>query len=94
MPSSCQPLVPKLKSRCRFLSEEGRCFSFDSRESEHGRGEGIACIVRKSLKDALAAGDLIRAVIRNTVVNQDGKTAGITMPSSEALKVCQQHMKV
>ena len=34
--------------------------------------------------DALAAGDPIRAVIRNTGVNQDGKTPGITMPSSEA----------
>ena len=38
----------------------------------------------KPLKDALAAGNPIRAVIRSTVVNQDGKTLGITMPSGEA----------
>ena len=44
----------------------------------------MASIVIKPLKDALAAGDPIRAVIRNTVVNQDGRTAGLTMPSSEA----------
>lgn len=41
-------------------------------------------MIIKPLKDALAAGDPIRAVIRNTTVNQDGKTPGITMPSSEA----------
>ena len=29
-------------------------------------------------------GDPIRAVIRNTGVNQDGKTAGITMPNGRA----------
>ena len=29
-------------------------------------------------------GDPIRAVIRNTGVNQDGKTAGITMPNGHA----------
>lgn len=29
-------------------------------------------------------GDLIRSVIRNSGVNQDGKTAGITMPNGEA----------
>ena len=44
----------------------------------------MASIVIKPLRDALAAGDPIRAVIRNTVINQDGRTAGMTMPSSEA----------
>ena len=66
------------------MSEEGRCFSFDSRGSGYGRGEGIASIFIKPLKDALADGDPIRAVIRNTFVNQDGKTPGLTMPSCEA----------
>ena len=68
----------------RFLSHEGRCYSFDSRGSGYGRGEGVASVVIKPPIDALAAGDPIRAVIRNTGVNQDGKTPGITMPSSEA----------
>ena len=68
----------------RFLSEEGRCFSFDSRGSGYGRGEGVASIFIKPLKDALANGDPVRAVIRNTLVNQDGKTPGLTMPSCDA----------
>ena len=41
-------------------------------------------MVLKPLKDAIANGDPIRAIIRNTVVNQDGKTPGITMPSCKA----------
>ena len=35
----------------------------------------------KRLDDALAAGDNIRAVIRGSGINQDGKTSGIAMPN-------------
>lgn len=38
----------------------------------------------KPLSQALQDGDSIRAVIRNTGVNQDGRTPGITMPSGES----------
>lgn len=76
--------MPVLNFESRFLSDAGRCYSFDNRGSGYGRGEGVTSILIKPLKDALAAGDPIRAVIRNTVVNQDGRTAGMTMPSSEA----------
>jgi acyl transferase domain-containing protein len=38
----------------------------------------------KRLDEALQAGDTIRAVIRNSGTNQDGKTAGITLPSGKA----------
>ncbi|MCJ1403373.1 hypothetical protein MMC11_006596 [Xylographa trunciseda] len=41
-------------------------------------------MVLKSLDDALRDGDTIRAVIRGTGTNQDGKTPGIVQPSSEA----------
>ncbi|KAL8880106.1 MAG: hypothetical protein Q9198_002417 [Flavoplaca austrocitrina] len=54
------------------------------RGSGYGRGEGAASILIKPLKDAIAQGDPVRAVIRNTVLNQDGKTPGLTMPSREA----------
>lgn len=70
--------------RGRFFSEDGRCYAFDGRGSGYGRGEGVASVIIKPLVDALASGDPVRAVIRNTVVNQDGRTAGITMPSSAA----------
>lgn len=38
----------------------------------------------KPLQDAIEAGDNIRAVIRNTGLNQDGRTVGISTPSAEA----------
>ena len=38
----------------------------------------------KPLVAALKDGDTIRAVIRNTGVNQDGKTPGISFPSKDA----------
>ncbi|KAF2180972.1 putative polyketide synthase [Zopfia rhizophila CBS 207.26] len=71
-------------SQQHILNSEGRCFSFDSRGTGYGRGEGAAIIVLKRLSDALRAGDSIRAVVRNTCVNQDGHTNGMTLPSQLA----------
>ncbi|OGM42335.1 hypothetical protein ABOM_007875 [Aspergillus bombycis] len=67
-----------------FLSPQGRCFSFDARADGYARGEGVAMIVLKHMDDALRDGDPIRAVIRGTGLNSDGRTAGITLPSAEA----------
>jgi acyl transferase domain-containing protein len=65
-----------------MLNPEGKCFTFDSRGSGYGRGEGVATIIVKRLSDAIQDGDSIHAVIRNTGSNQDGKTNGITLPNS------------
>jgi acyl transferase domain-containing protein len=67
-----------------MLNKDGKSYSFDDRGSGYGRGEGIASLVIKRLDDAIAAGDPIRAVIRNTGVNQDGKTNGITLPNANS----------
>lgn len=66
------------------MNSEGKCYPFDSRGSGYGRGEGVATIVLKRLDEALQAGDPVRAVIRATGVNQDGRTSGIAFPSQEA----------
>ena len=68
----------------RFLSPDGKCYSFDSRASGYGRGEGIATVVLKPLKEAIQDGDPIRAVISQTALNQDGKPQPITSPSKAA----------
>lgn len=67
-----------------MLNDDGRCYSFDSRGSGYGRAEGVATLILKRLDDALLAGDPIRSIIRNSGVNQDGKTNGILLPSSES----------
>ncbi|KAL4798426.1 hypothetical protein BDV19DRAFT_386313 [Aspergillus venezuelensis] len=67
-----------------IFSPQGKSFAFDHRADGYGRGDGIASIVLKPLSDALRDGDAIRAIIRNTAVNQDGKTTTITSPSPEA----------
>nr|AEJ54468.1 reducing polyketide synthase [Dolichousnea longissima]AEJ54469.1 reducing polyketide synthase [Dolichousnea longissima] len=80
-------LLPDLliaKSNIRLLSPEGKSFAFDDRCDGYGPGEGTAVAILKPLRDAIRDGDPIRAVIRNTGVNQDGRTNGITMPSEEA----------
>lgn len=66
-----------------FLSPDSKCYSFDSRANGYSRGEGIGVVVLKALAPAIK-NDTIRAVIRNTGTNQDGRTPGITQPSSEA----------
>ncbi|KAF9873135.1 hypothetical protein CkaCkLH20_09298 [Colletotrichum karsti] len=71
-------------SSMHMLSPEGISHSFDHRANGYGRGEGIGCLILKRLKDALRDGDTIRAVVRGTGTNADGKTPGITQPSSEA----------
>ncbi|RAO66013.1 uncharacterized protein BHQ10_002025 [Talaromyces amestolkiae] len=71
-------------SALRMINDEGRCYPFDSRGAGYGRAEGVAALVLKRLKDAVKDGDNVRAIIRNSGVNQDGKTNGILLPSSEA----------
>ena len=67
-----------------FLSPDGHSYSFDSRANGYAKGEGMAIVVLKRLVDAVKANDTIRAVIRATAVNQDGRTPGITQPSKAA----------
>ena len=67
-----------------FLSPDSKCHSFDHRANGYARGEGTVVVIIKTLAEALKDGDVIRAVIRGTGVNQDGKTPGITLPSAAA----------
>ncbi len=67
-----------------MLGEEGKCYTYDSRGSGYGRGEGAVSVVLKPLDLAIHDGDSIRAMIRNSGTNQDGKTNGITFPNGEA----------
>lgn len=71
-------------SNLSLLSPDSKCYSFDHRANGYARGEGTAVIVLKLLSQAIQDGDLIRAVVRATGSNQDGRTPGITQPSQQA----------
>lgn len=66
------------------LASDGRCKAFDARANGMCRSEGIGVLVLKRLRDALADGDPVYALIRGGAVNQDGRTNGITAPLQEA----------
>ncbi|KAK8076614.1 polyketide synthase [Apiospora phragmitis] len=66
------------------LSEHGRSYSYDSKASGFGRGEGAACLFIKRMDDAIRDGDPIHAVIRGTACNHSGRSDGITMPNGLA----------
>ncbi|KAI6392280.1 Type I Iterative PKS [Pyricularia oryzae] len=65
------------------LGHQGKCFAWDARAQGYGRGEGVATLLLKPLDKALRDGDPVHAVIRETALNQDGKTPTITTPSAE-----------
>lgn len=74
----------KTFSSLGMLSPDGISYAFDARANGYGRGEGVGTLVIKRLADALADGDPVRAVIRETGLNHDGKTETITSPSEAA----------
>ncbi|KAJ5823826.1 Acyl transferase/acyl hydrolase/lysophospholipase [Penicillium robsamsonii] len=68
----------------KFLSSDGRCHTFDEKANGYARGEAAGCLILKPLAKALHDRNKIRAVIRGTGSNQDGRTAGITLPNGAA----------
>ena len=67
-----------------MLSPKGRCHAFDARADGYVRAEGGGVVILKPLGQALADGDPIRAVIRGTGTNSDGRTTGLSLPNREA----------
>lgn len=72
------------ESNLHMLSPTGHCRMWDADANGYARGEGVAACFIKTLSRALADGDHIQAIIRETGVNSDGRTRGITMPSVAA----------
>lgn len=71
-------------SKLNMFSPNGRSRMWDKAADGYARGEGVAAVVLKTLSQAIADGDTIECVIRESGINQDGKTPGITMPNHAA----------
>ena len=82
------PTMFVAESNLNMLSKDGRSRMWDAGANGYARGEGVASIVIKTLSAALRDGDHIEYIIRETGVNQDGKTPGITMRESGPPNCC------
>ena len=76
------PTFHIMNSNAAMLSPDGKCMTFDNRANGFVPGEGIGVLVLKRLQNALDDGDHIYGVIRSSGTNQDGRTNGITAPST------------
>ncbi len=59
-----------------MLSPNGRSYMWDKDADGYTRGEGFSAVILKTLKQAIVDGDHIECIIRETGVNQDGRTPG------------------
>ncbi len=64
-----------------FFSPSGRIRAFDDRADGYVRSDGIALVVLKRKSDLRAGRDRPYAQVVATVVNQDGRSNGLTVPS-------------
>ncbi|SMY26615.1 unnamed protein product [Zymoseptoria tritici ST99CH_1A5] len=69
------------------MSPTGKCHTFDARADGYIKAEAVNAVIVKRLSDALRDGDPVRAIIRGSATNNDGRTGGITAPSPEAQAV-------
>ncbi|KAK2758837.1 Type I Iterative PKS [Arachnomyces sp. PD_36] len=80
-------LTPTLSSALTegmAISPDGISKTFDAAANGYGRGEAINAILIKKLDDATRDGDPIRAVIRSTAINCDGRSFTITSPNPQS----------
>lgn len=64
------------------LSPSGKCKTFDLMADGYGRGEAVNAVYVKKLSDALRDGNPIRAVLRASGTNNDGRSNGIMQPNT------------
>jgi acyl transferase domain-containing protein/NAD(P)-dependent dehydrogenase (short-subunit alcohol dehydrogenase family)/acyl carrier protein len=78
------PQTHAVLNQSGMLSSGGRCRAFAHDADGIVPGEAVVAVVLKPLSRAQADGDPIRAVIRASGINYDGKTNGLTAPSGAA----------
>ncbi|KAI1827427.1 putative polyketide synthase [Xylaria intraflava] len=77
------PDAQVLTTKLGAISPTSRSHTFDAAADGYARAEGFGALYVKKLSDAVARGDPIRAVLRGSAFNANGKTGGISHPSPE-----------
>ncbi|MGD9901823.1 MAG: SDR family oxidoreductase [Vicinamibacterales bacterium] len=72
-----------------ILSPDGHCRAFDASAAGTVFGSGVGVVVLRRAADALADGDAIRALVRGSAVNNDGRSkVGYLAPSVDGQASC------
>ena len=74
-------------SRAFMLSPTGLCRAFDADGDGYVRSEGVVAVVIQASKSARRDKRMIHATIAGWGTNSDGRTVGLSMPSSESQSV-------
>ena len=77
------PEAQLFSTKLGAISPTSTCHTFDAAADGYARADGFGALYVKKLSDAVANNDPIRAVIRATAINANGKTGGISHPSPE-----------
>lgn len=67
-----------------LLSKQGRCLPFDQNGDGYVRGEGCGILLLKRLEEAQNDGDPVWSTLLGSAVNQNGPSAGLTVPNGSA----------
>ncbi len=87
-------LAPELTiyfSKGRFMAPDGKCKTFDAAADGYVRGEGCGVLVLKRGSEAKRDGDRVRAIVRASAVNQDGRSGSLTAPNGPAQEAVIRH---
>lgn len=71
-------------SEANMLSSGEQCRAFGEQADGFVDGEGVGALLLKPLASALADGDHIYGLIKGSMINAGGKTAGYTVPNPQA----------
>lgn len=73
-----------ITSQLGVFSPDGRCKTFSKLANGYVKGEGVAAVLLKPLRDAEADGDFIYGIIKGSAVNHGGKSQSLTAPNAVA----------
>jgi acyl transferase domain-containing protein len=78
------PALTATMSASAVLAPDASCKTFDVSANGYARGEAITAIYVKPVADALRDGNPIRAIVKATSLNCDGRNTSLITPNGAA----------